>query len=462
MLELPGVEKTWALIPLASGEYFVLVTPSGGTGLALLSSTRPSAPMPLPGARPDKIEFVVEERGLLLTWLDGGVIHQLSTQTRKAWQRPSPLPSCSCRLAVGSRGEVFLWSDDEAAFVDADGKPRTLDAAKFKDSWAVTFVAGKQELILLRSGESQRYVFADDTLARVDKPDAITQVKGFSRLMDVGLTRGWVRRDREVLKVMSNGGLFWSTPLTEQAFGVVRDGLVYAVPKAGGVALMRVEFPGGLDAWAKRQDEELNRPAKSREVEKAERELARVLEEARRASEQEEAKRRAEEARDMQEAALRTARWKAEQAEADRVAAEYKKKNPPPPPSSRPPAPTPAASAPETGARALRAQMTVAAETVHGFSEVIHERFVEDRPGVVYLGTPRVPPHAQEVLLMLGGDERFVSLVGFRFASPVWGEGARVVMKLPADQLRNMQLFGDVRGKDGATRLPLYVMVFAR
>lgn len=468
-LELPGVEQAWSLVPVSRDEYVVLVTPKGSSELALLSSRRPRQPTALPGATRDNLQIHVADRALWLTWLSGDVVHQLSTRTGKLTRRPSPLPGCVCRLAAGSAGEVFLWSDEAAAFLDADGKARKLEASKLKDARIVEFVAGKKELLVM-SGEHQRHSLTDDTVSRVDKPDAVPTVKVWFTFTDVGLGYGWVRRAEDKVRVMSNAGVYFEVETPHRAFGVVRDALVYAATREGGVALMRVEFPGGLEAWMAQKGKaaaaEMFRPAPSAELEKDRQKLAQVLEEARRADQKEtealEAKRRAEEAVAMKEAARRTAQWNAEKAESERLAAEYKKKNPPPPPSASRPAPEPADSTPEDFNRSMRAEMTVAAETVHGFSRVILEKAVVDRPGVVYLGTPRVPPEAREVLLMLAGDHRFVSLVGFRFASPIWGDGPRVKIKLQADQLRNLQLYGDVRGKGGATRLPLYVMVFAR
>jgi hypothetical protein len=473
-LTLPDAERLTLYAVPDDPVYLVVMKPRGGEDVAVVTSARPAEPIVLTGLGPRGRPLLTPTAaGGVVTWMLQGKVQQVQLATGQRSERSQPFAGGARVVAASPGGEVLVdgsRTPDKTELALLGAQPRffpavpanVVEADFTADGRAVVLTTNKGDFLLeLAAGRLEKHEGR-----RPPRAKAYQQVHFLFEVARIEM-------NEQRLEVGQTGETFWSADDGTDTWVVAGGDLVYLSSTPGPLTLKRVSFPGGIDAWTKQRARapiEARRKAEAeaeaaRAAAKARREaedtaqLERALDAARKDNEARVAAAKAEEARLFRIEQERFNREVAPRLAAERAAAEQAKKAAPTvkPTPSRPARPS--EPEPPRGVEGYRAQMERAAND-WGFTQLLLERRLEDRPGVVYLGTPHIPSTASELLVLVVADPELTASIGYRGAQTIWGGRPNTfAQKVDATP---KQLFCTLVAKPGVSRVPLYVMVYAR
>ncbi|TNF24119.1 MAG: hypothetical protein EP329_25640 [Deltaproteobacteria bacterium] len=333
VMVMPDVAEVHRLVAARDGSIHLLATQRGKTDPVLISAARPKRRVALPGVDAKTVQTIaLADRGVVVTWVADGVVHQVSSATGRALP-PRPVPAAlmedTLMLSVtpGSGGGLLLvadrYGDGESRRVvvlDRQGREVPIDKALLARASYIAF-ARDNAYLWVKVGESEAWFYSVATGQRVpegaakglrvESPDTFPPYDDESG--QAWVTRGRAKGELQVRDYRTQDHVYWSLVPFEGPFVVAKDAIFIARPVKGRWRVQRIAFKGGLKAWVEGElvaMREAERRKEGREwvaKELAAQEAARAAELARQEQEYVERARLAKQAADEREAEERRA-----------------------------------------------------------------------------------------------------------------------------------------------------------
>jgi hypothetical protein len=255
------------------GSWHVAATRTDDGERVVISSTHPKRPIGLPQIElAGGLTFTSAKRGAIATWIAEGKVHHLSTATGKVVSRaiPERIGDLAERAVTGDDGTILIRAkyglipDDRVpgfAVLSPSGKEIRLDPKLFATADLASLTEGSAYLkVSERSTKMDGWHYSlakrkriDGAPAKLPKPiedEAYVEHRRHIAGAPYGSEVYWNWKAKKLEILWDGPQPLWSLDETKGLFAIQNDAIVLVRQSDSGWTLQRIEFDGGLSAWA--------------------------------------------------------------------------------------------------------------------------------------------------------------------------------------------------------------------